>query len=121
MKLSAKEFDELLSQVIEKLELPDDAFISHVVAEGGTPEPLTSLDDFGAKAKVQCWSPAQMAAAAAEAARVAAEEEQAQEEQAPQEVQAGVDSPDAEPRLAQLPRGRSCASPVIEVELEEEA
>ena len=74
LKVSVKEFDELLAELKDKLDLPDDIFVSNVVGEGEAPEPLTSLDDFDSKAKVQVWSPAQMAEAAAEAA-VKAEEE----------------------------------------------
>ena len=51
LKVSVKEYDELLAEVVSKFELPDDTFLSHVVADGGTPEPLTSLDDFVAKQK----------------------------------------------------------------------
>ena len=69
LKVSVKEFDELLAELKDKLELPDDVFVSNVVGEGETPEPLTSLDDFSAKAKVQVWSPAQMAEAAADGLR----------------------------------------------------
>ena len=69
LKVSVKEYDELLAEVVSKFELPDDTFLSHVVADGGTPEPLTSLDDFGAKQKVQAWSAAQLAAAAAPLSR----------------------------------------------------
>ena len=65
LKVSVKEFDELLAEVIEKFELPEDTFLSNVVADGDAPEPLSSLDDFSAKQKVQAWSPAQMAAAEA--------------------------------------------------------
>ena len=73
LKVSVKEFDELLAELKDKMDLPDDIFVSNVVEEGEEPEALTSLDDFGSKAKVQVWSPAQMAEAAAEAAAKAEE------------------------------------------------
>ena len=80
LEVSVQEYDELLAAVIEKFALPQDTFLSHVVADGGTPKPLSSLDEFlwsPALDEVQAWSPAQMAAAAAAAAEaesVAAEE-----------------------------------------------
>lgn len=58
-----------------------------VVEEGEEPEPLTTLDELGAKAKVQVWSPSAMAEAAA-AAAVAEQAAAAEAEQAAAEAEA---------------------------------
>lgn len=67
LRVSVTEFDELLAELRGKMGFPADVFVSNVVAEGEEPVALTSLDDFGAKTKVQLWSPTQMAEAAAKA------------------------------------------------------
>lgn len=54
--VSVRDLDELLSELKVKLNISDDIFVSKETGTGKEPEPITNLDEFGSKEKVQVWS-----------------------------------------------------------------